>query len=159
MQGSKVELPSGYAGVIMAGEGAPGTGTANALKKIQRVVKAKTRGTKTRASRNTARDDEEMDEDAENGGSSRTLLPTAQFSSFVLWHPDIPVDSGRDEYLRSLTEWVRLADEVGFHFFFLFPAHISISHRFTASRSKSIHSSPWKHNILGQDFHGSPRDT
>jgi ribonuclease H2 subunit C len=117
MQGSKVELPSGYAGVIMAGEGAPGTGKASALKKIQRVVKAKTRGTKTRASRNTARDDEEMDEDAENGGSSRTLLPTAQFSSFVLWHPDIPVDSGRDEYLRSLTEWVRLADEVGFHFF------------------------------------------
>ena len=32
----------------------------------------------------------------------RVLKPTARFDSFVLWHQDIPVDEGKDEYLRSL---------------------------------------------------------
>ncbi|KAJ7643351.1 ribonuclease H2, subunit C [Mycena polygramma] len=106
MQGLKVDLPAGYAGVIMAGEGAPG----KLRTKIQRVVKAKPR---SRVTRSAMRDDDEMDaEDDETKITSRTLTPTAQFSSFVLWHPDIPVDPGRDEYLRSLTEWIRLADEI-----------------------------------------------
>ncbi|KAJ7789095.1 ribonuclease H2, subunit C [Mycena olivaceomarginata] len=113
MQGLKVDLPSGYAGVIMTGEGSRGKGSA--LKKPERV-KAKARASKTnRATRSATRDDtDEMegDEEAENGQNSRILKPTAQFSSFVLWHPDIPVDPARDEYLRSLTEWIRLADEI-----------------------------------------------
>ena len=37
---------------------------------------------------------------------------TVPFSSFVLWNPDFPVDLLRDEYLRSLTEWTKLAEEV-----------------------------------------------
>ncbi|KAJ6478515.1 ribonuclease H2, subunit C [Mycena vitilis] len=107
MQGLKVDLPAGYAGVIMAGEGAPG----KPRTKIQRVVKAKPR---SRVTRSAMRDDDEMamDEDDETKITSRTLTPTAQFSSLILWHPDIPVDPGRDEYLRSLTEWIRLADEI-----------------------------------------------
>ncbi|KAJ6581068.1 ribonuclease H2, subunit C [Mycena capillaripes] len=114
MQGLKVELPSGYSGVIMTG-GAPGK--VGALKtKIQHVAKAKARGSKTsRATRSTAThndDGMDADDDSENGKISRTLMPTAHFSSLVLWHPDIPVDPGRDEYLRSLTEWIRLADEI-----------------------------------------------
>ncbi|KAJ7916730.1 ribonuclease H2, subunit C [Mycena leptocephala] len=120
MQGLKVELPSGYAGVItVTGEGAQGK--AGALKtNIQQVVKDKARGRKmNRATRTRRRDEDEMngDEETEVGQNSRILMPTAQFSSFVLWHPDIPVDPGRDEYLRSLTEWIRLADEVGSFFF------------------------------------------
>ncbi|KAJ6561130.1 ribonuclease H2, subunit C [Mycena vulgaris] len=115
MQGLKVELPSGYAGVVMAGEGAVGTGKLSALKtKVKRAVKAKTKT--GRATRSATRDDDEMDADeaneAEDQTNARTLMPTATFSSFVLWHPDIPVDPGRDEYLRSLTEWIRLADEI-----------------------------------------------
>ena len=42
----------------------------------------------------------------------RVLKPTARFDSFVLWHPDIPVDEGKDEYLRSLSEWTNIASEV-----------------------------------------------
>lgn len=124
MQGLKVDLPCDYSGIIMAGEGAPAPGRVGALKsKIQRVVKAK-RG--SRVTRRATRDEEELDgdEEPENGQNSRTLIPTTQFSSFVLWHPDIPVDPGRDEYLRSLTEWIRLADEVDSHFFLaIFRSH------------------------------------
>ncbi|KAJ7132253.1 ribonuclease H2, subunit C [Mycena epipterygia] len=121
MQGLKVELPAGYAGVIMAGDSAAGAGKTSALKtKLKQGVKAaKARGNKMgRATRSAMRDDDddEMNGDEETGEddqkNARTLMPTAQFSSFVLWHPDIPVDPGRDEYLRSLTEWIRLADEI-----------------------------------------------
>ncbi|KAF8643019.1 hypothetical protein AX16_009263 [Volvariella volvacea WC 439] len=45
----------------------------------------------------------------ENG---RTMMCASQFSSFVLWHPDIPVDERRDDYYRALTEWTYLASEV-----------------------------------------------
>jgi len=44
----------------------------------------------------------------------RRLVPHAQFSSFTLWHQDRPVDKGRDEYYRSLTEWIALSHEVLF---------------------------------------------
>ena len=49
------------------------------------------------------------EEDAEE---KRILKLTAQFSSFILWNPDFPVDLSRDEYLRFLTEWTKLAEEV-----------------------------------------------
>ncbi|KAJ6485763.1 ribonuclease H2, subunit C [Mycena sanguinolenta] len=110
MQGLKVDLPSGYAGVIMA---APTSSQAKAPK-----IKPKAHGSKAkRATRSATRGDvREVESDEEENGhnrrSARTLMPTARFSSFVVWHPDIPVDPGRDEYLRSLTEWIRLADEI-----------------------------------------------
>ncbi|KAJ7272619.1 ribonuclease H2, subunit C [Mycena haematopus] len=108
MQGLKVDLPSGYTGLMMS---ASAPAQASAPKS-----KVKVRGSKTnnRATRSATRGDaHEMEGDEEeNGQKPRTLLPTAHFSSFVLWHPDIPVDPGRDEYLRSLTEWIRLADEI-----------------------------------------------
>ncbi|KAJ7708786.1 ribonuclease H2, subunit C [Mycena rosella] len=114
MQGLKVELPAGYSGVLMAGEATAGANKLGALKtRVKQAVKAKKAG---RATRSATRDDDEADgdetHDPEDQTSARTLMPTAQFSSFVLWHPDIPVDPGRDEYLRSLTEWIRLADEI-----------------------------------------------
>ena len=42
----------------------------------------------------------------------KQLVPTAQFSSFTLWHADRPVDKGNDEYARTLKEWLALAHEV-----------------------------------------------
>lgn len=51
-------------------------------------------------------------ENEEGQGEIRTLVPSATFSSFVLWNADVPVDAGKDEYLRTLTEWVGLAAEV-----------------------------------------------
>jgi ribonuclease H2 subunit C len=119
MQGLKIELPSGYSGVILAGEGAAGKSKTPAIKaKIKRVNKPKSKGRATRSA-TRADDDEDMDGEGDvheddDSRKTRTLIPTAQFSSFVLWHPDIPVDAGRDEYLRSLTEWIRLSDEVSF---------------------------------------------
>ncbi|KAH9479289.1 hypothetical protein JR316_0007877 [Psilocybe cubensis] len=41
----------------------------------------------------------------------RHITPQAQFSSFTLWHADRPVDKGNDEYYRSITEWISLAQE------------------------------------------------
>ncbi|KAF8196888.1 ribonuclease H2, subunit C [Mycena galopus ATCC 62051] len=114
MQGLKVDLPAGYIGVIMAAP-APGKASAAAGRASPCKVKAKPRGSKTRATRSATRGDThevEDDEVTEDGQNRRTLMPTAQFSSFVLWNPDIPVDPGRDEYLRSFTEWIRLADEI-----------------------------------------------
>ncbi|KAJ7035509.1 ribonuclease H2, subunit C [Mycena alexandri] len=115
VQGLKVDLPSGYAGVIMTGESAS-AGKAGGLKtKIKRVVKAKKTARATRSGTRADDEDDEMDHDDSETSelkNARTLMPTAQFSSFVLWHPDIPVDPGRDEYLRSLTEWIRLANEI-----------------------------------------------
>jgi hypothetical protein len=47
----------------------------------------------------------------------RVLRPSATFSSFVLWNADIAVDEGKDEYLRTITEWMDLAAEVGYMHF------------------------------------------
>ena len=52
------------------------------------------------------------DEEVPNEYPVRRLVPHAQFSSFTLWHQDRPVDKGRDEYCRTLTEWIALSHEV-----------------------------------------------
>jgi hypothetical protein len=43
---------------------------------------------------------------------ARNLHPFARFSSIVLWNGDVPVDEGKDEYVRSLREWMKLSEEV-----------------------------------------------
>ncbi|KAJ7065234.1 ribonuclease H2, subunit C [Mycena amicta] len=101
MHGLKMALPSGYSGVVM-------TGGSQKTKATTKKNKPKSKSRTTR--RAAMRIDEEEDVDGE--GAVRTLMPTARFSSFVLWHPDIPVDPGRDEYARSLTEWIQLANEI-----------------------------------------------
>jgi hypothetical protein len=47
-----------------------------------------------------------------DGETAQNLYPSATFSSFVLWNADVPVDEGKDEYVRSLTEWMKLSEEV-----------------------------------------------
>ena len=42
----------------------------------------------------------------------RQLIPTPTFLPFTIWSPDIPVDEGKDEYVRCLVEWTKLAAEV-----------------------------------------------
>jgi len=63
----------------------------------------------------------ENDETAANGrvvgnplGEDNVFEVAGKFQRFTLWHPDIPVDEARDEYVRSLKEWVALASEVCF---------------------------------------------
>ncbi len=107
VHGVEVTLPKGYAGIVLRGDAGdrahphPPTGS-----KFRRLPV-----------RNSCRKptEEEMDKvssEDEDKRLVRVLKPTARFDSFVLWHPDIPVDEGKDEYLRSLSEWTNIASEV-----------------------------------------------
>ncbi|KAI0641982.1 ribonuclease H2, subunit C [Trametes meyenii] len=119
MHGLKVDLPEGYAGVVLrAPEDRKGKSAAPRSRTAEEQ-NSKAGGRSTRRSKR-AQDAMEDTEELESAGVDqaqverpvRILNPAAQFSSFVLWNPDIPVDEGRDEYLRSLTEWTRLSAEI-----------------------------------------------
>ncbi|THH11515.1 hypothetical protein EW146_g8015 [Bondarzewia mesenterica] len=124
IQGLEVQLPKGYSGLVLRGD-SRGDIPDSRHSKLKENGNGRAKG--KRATRKSAKamqhedEDEDIvdqDHDGDGGlegayeGAVRVLKPTAQFESFVLWHPDIPVDEGRDEYLRSLTEWVGLAAEV-----------------------------------------------
>ena len=49
---------------------------------------------------------------SEQNREAKTLHPSHVFSSLVVWHPDVPVDQGHDEYVRALTERTAVAAEV-----------------------------------------------
>ncbi|KAI0766170.1 ribonuclease H2, subunit C [Trametes elegans] len=125
MHGLEVDLPAGYAGVVLRapddrnGKRAAPTSSAADDSKTRTRTQAKAGERATRRSKRgepvEVADEETGDAEAvamEDEGPVRMLQPAAQFSSFVLWHPDIPVDESRDEYLRSLTEWTKLAAEI-----------------------------------------------
>jgi hypothetical protein len=105
VHGVEVTLPEGYAGIVLRDDRThshPSTGS----KSKRRPV---------RNSRRRSIEEEELDEmslEDEEKPLVRVLKPTARFDSFVLWHPDNPVDEGQDEYLRSLSEWTKIASEV-----------------------------------------------
>jgi hypothetical protein len=119
IQGLKVEMPPGYVGVVLKSDAMSSEIGRAAGRATRKVSKAKP---KTRSTRSTTRvidvderdmhDAMDVDESCADPAVIRTLAPVSQFSSFVLWHADHPVDEGRDEYFRSLTEWTRLAHEV-----------------------------------------------
>jgi len=135
IQGLKVDLPEGYGGLVLRADAVGGTKTEKPVSKFtakamgkQKAANAPTR----RATRSAARaeadaDDVEVNSEAMDVDVNddmvnleeedvqrtvRTLVPSSQFSSFILWHPDNPVDETRDEYFRSLKEWTRLAHEI-----------------------------------------------
>ena len=60
--------------------------------------------------------DDSVDNDLEGvldkGMPLRKLVPQSTFSSITLWHADRAVDETRDEYYRTLTEWMALSHEV-----------------------------------------------
>ncbi|KAK1225420.1 hypothetical protein PQX77_011645 [Marasmius sp. AFHP31] len=47
------------------------------------------------------------DEEAEDSTQPK-LAPASQFSSFILWHPVIPVEAGKDEYNEAILEWMNI---------------------------------------------------
>ena len=125
MHGVEVDLPEGYAGIVLRApsDNAKGKGAASGAKAREedRKPKSKSKGRTTRRSKREPEPEVVEVEDGHEGedwptpldeGAARVLQPVSTFSSFVLWHPDVPVDEARDEYLRSLTEWTRLAAEV-----------------------------------------------
>jgi hypothetical protein len=116
IQGLKVDLPPGYVGLVLRADGAITTNTGGSKEEVGKKGKIKGKGkakvtyTKPqgRATRSTTRvidvNEEDadmyvdMDVDMDSGGlrndeelpdqtTTRTLAPSSQFSSFVLWHP------------------------------------------------------------------------
>ncbi|KAH9975597.1 ribonuclease H2, subunit C [Russula compacta] len=88
VHGVEVALPNGFAGIVLRGD--PNGKTHQATSKTP----------KRQPARQLRRKPTEGEQES------------ARFDSFVLWHPDIAVDEGKDEYLRSLSEWVNIATEI-----------------------------------------------
>ncbi|KAF9077318.1 ribonuclease H2, subunit C [Rhodocollybia butyracea] len=113
VHGLKVDLPEGYTGVVFRSDDeepgalAKGKGKGKATKQEERKsTRRSTRSRKTDEEETMDVDEEETDEVQ----STLELVPSSQFKSFVLWHPDIPVDTGKDEYLSSIGEWMKIAN-------------------------------------------------
>lgn len=108
VHGVEVTLPKGYVGIVLRGD-------TNDRAHPHPSTRSNSKRRPVRNSCRRPTEEEELDEmslDDEEKPPARVLKPTARFDSFVLWHPDIPVDEGRDEYLRSLSEWTNIASEV-----------------------------------------------
>ena len=108
VHGVEVTLPKGYAGIVLRGD-------TNDQAHPHPTTESKSKRRPIRNSRRRPIEEEEVDEmslEDEEKPPDRVLKPTARFDSLVLWHPDIPVDEGQDEYLRSLSEWTNIASEV-----------------------------------------------
>lgn len=126
VHGLKVELPEGHTGVVLrsgdeVGRTTKGSGKSNSKGKGKANMSSQQeeRRSTRRSARSRIADEEiemDIDDDAEdeNKGPESTLnlAPSSQFKSFVLWHPDIPVDTGKDEYMSSINEWIRIASVV-----------------------------------------------
>lgn len=121
IQGLKVELPTGYVGIVLkpkeSSEGRKNgrderVGSAeSAMGRVTRGSSKAQGGKKSKGSVEEEPEEHDIPPDLD-GNAKRILAPTSSFSSFIIWHPDIPVDEGRDEYHRSLKEWTQLASVV-----------------------------------------------
>jgi len=109
--GVEVPLPKGYSGLVLRGDAEGRTQTTTSSKAKRRPARSKLR----RQVPEEVPEDDDMEgtlPPPEEERPVRVLKPSARFDSFVLWHPDIPVDEEMDEYLRSLSEWVNVASEI-----------------------------------------------
>ena len=109
VHGVEVPLPKGYSGLVLRGDAEGRTQTTTSSKAKRRPARILRRQAPEEV---TEDDDMEGILPPEEDRPVRVLKPSARFDSFVLWHPDIPVDEEMDEYLRSLSEWVNIASEV-----------------------------------------------
>ncbi|KAH9017230.1 hypothetical protein EDB85DRAFT_2017430, partial [Lactarius pseudohatsudake] len=97
VHGIEASLPKGYSGIVLHGD-----------------AEGRTQTTTGKAKRQPAVPEDNMAGilPPEEERPVRVLKPSARFDSFVLWHPNIPVNEEMDEYLRSLSEWVNIASEI-----------------------------------------------
>jgi len=119
VRGTRTSVPDGYTGVVLIGA------DANKTKQPSPSLPPPGRRPSRRSGRviHIDEDDEPQDVDMDGAGEdvdgygqgeeeeapTRTLTLASVFSSFVVWNSDIPVDEGRDEYIRSLNEWTKLS--------------------------------------------------
>lgn len=117
IRGTRMPIPGGYTGVVLVGADANKTKPASPSPPPSGRRSSRRSGRVIHIDEDDEQQDADMD-DADDQGEgeetpTRTLTLAASFSSFVVWNPDIPVDEGRDEYVRSLNEWVKLSVMVG----------------------------------------------
>ncbi|KAK0457043.1 ribonuclease H2, subunit C [Desarmillaria tabescens] len=109
LHGTKIDVPDGYTGLVLKG--------IDGAKKEKGQGKAIGDHSPSRATRHSARNRRGEDEDIEeNDAATKSLAPfltpAAQFSSFILWHPDALGREKDDEYVRSLNEWTKLSEQI-----------------------------------------------
>lgn len=128
--GQDVKLPDGYGGLVLQAPSLRSvagnrSGTSGFCKppSAANSKPASTRRTTRKSARGRKLDEDvameeaagSAEEDCQHGlppEAVRQLVPVSTFSSFTIWSPDIPVDEGRDEYMRTLIEWTKLATEI-----------------------------------------------
>lgn len=97
IHGLTVDVPTGYTGLLLHGDPQP----TQAVSRVDRVLNIPD---------DSVDNDHNLEMDEET--PLRKLLPQSTFSSITLWHADRAVDETRDEYYRTLTEWMALSHEV-----------------------------------------------
>ena len=99
IHGLNVDVPTGYTGLLLHADSDndPQSTTVSHVDR-RRVL-------------NTPYDDDN-DFDMDQETPLRKLIPQSTFSSITLWHSDRAVDETRDDYYRTLTEWMTLSHEV-----------------------------------------------
>ncbi|KAL1661185.1 ribonuclease H2, subunit C [Schizophyllum commune] len=109
VHGLRVDVPPGYLGVVLRADGQP---TASRLRDTRPQKRGRRAAAAAEGGGGEADDAMLQDDAMEDIRPSRILNPASQFSSFRVWGADIPVDEGRDDYIRALTEWTALAGEI-----------------------------------------------
>jgi len=98
IHGLTLDVPTGYTGLLLQPHDDDSQST---VSRVDRVLK--------NAPDDSVDNDFEMDEEEI---PLQKLIPQSTFSSITLWHADRAVDETRDEYYRTLTEWMALSNEI-----------------------------------------------
>ncbi|KAG1807010.1 ribonuclease H2 non-catalytic subunit-domain-containing protein [Suillus subaureus] len=112
VHGRTVDLPQGYGGIVLSAPSSDANSQGDDIATAETIAQTRR---KSRATRTCSRQMETDEDDAVDDDSRveiRRLTPVSRFSSLTVWSPDVPVDEGKDECLRSLTEWTKLAAEI-----------------------------------------------
>ena len=126
--GHPVNIPTGYSGLVLQipspngekgkgdGKSTPSNSEVNTKPASMRRASRKSTGVRNAEVDVIMEEGVDLTEEDPGDGNirkdARQLIPMSTFSSFTIWSPDIPVDEGKDEYIRCLVEWTKLAAEV-----------------------------------------------
>ncbi|KXN86215.1 hypothetical protein AN958_10403 [Leucoagaricus sp. SymC.cos] len=100
LHGMRVALPDGYSGLVLRSK----DGSSSSLR-MGEEAEDEAKGRRLR-SKKTAMGS------AETRDGVKAVVVGERFSGLRVWHADMAVDGGRDEYVRGLAEWTALASEV-----------------------------------------------
>ncbi|KAF8328387.1 ribonuclease H2, subunit C [Cantharellus anzutake] len=132
VHGSRILLPEGYSGYVLQSNEPAATAASEASLKRKRTETVSQPAKKNRRLRRTrsvvvkeeTEDDiyalmsrvedeievEEVTPAIETVAPTREFTPIGKFDSIMVWHPDVPVDHGQDEYIRAIDEWAKLSN-------------------------------------------------